>query len=179
MRTAIVVVLSLGAVAVSAASAGAGAAADRSQVPRGEYLVNVVGLCHDCHTPKNAAGELLRDRLLSGHVAGSWDPPPWDGRSVIFAGDLTAAVGPWGTAFANNLTPDPETGLGSWTPEDFFRAIRGGARPDQTVLKPVMPWIMLRGLTDEDLSAVWAYLRTISPVRNPVPADRPPAEAKP
>lgn len=177
MRAAVAVVLSLGAVAVSAASAGDRAAADRSQVARGEYLVNVVGLCHDCHTPKNAAGELLRDRLLSGHGAGTWDPPPWDGRSVIFAGDLTAAVGPWGTAFAKNLTPDSETGLGNWTYENFVQAIRAGTRPDRTVLKPVMPWIVLRGLTDEDLSAVWAYLRTISPVRNPVPTDQPPAPA--
>lgn len=178
MCTVVAVALSLAAIAASDASAGARAVADRSRVARGEYLVSV-GLCHDCHTPKNAGGELMGDRLLSGHVAGSWEPPPWDGRSVIFAGDLTAAVGPWGTAFGKNLTPDPETGLGKWTPEDFAQAIRGGTRPDGTVLKPVMPWIMLRALTDEDLGAVWAYLRTISPVRNPVPADRPPAPVKP
>jgi hypothetical protein len=169
-------------IAVSFATfAAAEVAADPAAVARGDYLVNVVGLCNDCHTPKDAAGELLRGRLLSGHVAGSWDPPPWDGKSVIFAGDLTAAVGPWGTVFGKNLTPDPETGIGRWTREDFRRAIRTGVRPDGTVLKPVMPWVALRNLTDQDLDAIWAYLRTIPPVRNQVPADRPPgapAEAR-
>jgi hypothetical protein len=150
-------------------------AEDPSPLERGSYLVNVVGLCHDCHTPKTAAGELREDYLLAGHLEGSWEPPPWDGRSVIFAGDLTAAVGIWGAAFAKNLTPDADTGLGRWTREDFERAMRAGTRPDGTVLKPVMPWIALRGLTDEDLGAIWTYLQTVSPVRNPVPANLPTA----
>jgi hypothetical protein len=84
--------------------------------------------------------------------------------------DMTAWSGPWGTSFAANLTSDQNTGLGIWTEEMFLNAIRQGrhmgvSRP----ILPPMPWQVFRNLTDEDLKAIFAYLRTVPPVHNRVP----------
>ena len=83
--------------------------------------------------------------------------------------DLTAWVGPWGTSFARNLTPDKETGLGSWTEEMFIKALRTGkdmgeGRP----ILPPMPWEDFGKSTDSDLKAVFAYLKSLKPVKNAV-----------
>jgi hypothetical protein len=82
----------------------------------------------------------------------------------------TAFAGPWGISYAANLTPDRLTGIGIWNEEVFVKTIRSGrhwgvARP----ILPPMPWQNVAGLTDEDLSSVYAYLRSIQPVRNQVP----------
>lgn len=149
----------------------------RERVEWGKYLVNAVGLCHDCHTPKDKEGRLLlKEYFLAGHIAGSWEPVPWDGRSVIFAGDLTAASGPWGTAFGKNLTPDRGTGLGEWTEADFIRALRSGVRPNGKGLSIVMPWPVFTQMTDDDLKAIWTYLQTIPAVKNKVPENLPPSD---
>lgn len=66
---------------------------------------------------------------------------------------------------APNLTPDPETGLGPWSQEDFFRALREGTRPDGSAIDPVMPWRNTAEMTDLELSAIWAYLRSVPAVR--------------
>ena len=99
-------------------------------------------------------------------------PDQW---GAITNNDLTAWVGPWGISFAANLTPDP-TGFGSWTPEIFIQTIRTGkqagvGRP----LLPPMPWMDYAQMTDADLRAVFAYLKSIPPVSNAVPAPVPPA----
>jgi mono/diheme cytochrome c family protein len=147
-------------------------------VARGKYLV-VFGGCSDCHTPKallpNGIG-LDSSRLLSGHPATSVvNPPPMgllspDGWIAATNLHLTAWVGPWGVTYAANLTPDP-TGLGSWTDSVFIRAMRTGKHMGvgRDILPP-MPWMALGALTDEDLKAIFAYLRTIKPVENVVPA---------
>jgi mono/diheme cytochrome c family protein len=157
---------------------------ESDRVARGRYLVKTIG-CSDCHTPKKIGPkgpELDESRLLSGHPEGSALPPaptlpngPWIG---TIAWDLTAWNGPWGTSFAFNLTPDENTGIGSWSEETFVQAIKTGrhmgvSRP----ILPPMPWEMYRHLTDEDLGAVYAYLRTIPPVHNRVPQPLPPATA--
>ena len=64
---------------------------------------------------------------------------------------------------AANLTPDEATGLGSWTEEDFFRAMREGVRPDGTALDSLMPWRAFSKMTDDQLLAIWVYLRTLEP----------------
>jgi hypothetical protein len=92
------------------------------------------------------------------------------------AGTNTAFVGPWGISYTFNLTPDQNTGLGIWTEDMFVKAIRTGrhmsvARP----INPPMPWPAYRNATDEDLRAIYAYLRTIKPIVNHVP-DYEPAE---
>ena len=90
---------------------------------------------------------------------------------------VTAFIGPWGTSFAANLTPD-ESGIGTWTLENFKKAVREGkyrgvenSRP----LMPPMPWQAFSSLSDKDVEAMFEYLRTIKPVKNIVPAYIPPA----
>ena len=157
--------------------------ADADAAARGRYLVTLGG-CHDCHTPKifTPAGP-VRDstRLLSGHPA-DWKVPPIpsgtigpQGWGALAAPDLTAWAGPWGVSFTANLTPDG-TGLGSWTADQFIQTMRTGkhlgvGRP----ILPPMPWYDIGQLTDDDLRAVFAYLRTLKPVQNAVPAPLPPA----
>jgi hypothetical protein len=145
-------------------------------VKRGYYLVETTG-CHDCHTPKTMGPQGPEPDpalLLSGHPASevlpappALPPGPW---VVVGSGGLTAWSGPWGISYASNLTPDLETGMGHWTEEMFINALRSGkhmgaSRP----ILPPMPWQSLRNMTDDDLKALFAYLRTIPAVRNRVP----------
>ncbi|MDX2121300.1 MAG: c-type cytochrome [Gemmatimonadota bacterium] len=152
-------------------------------VARGAYLVNLGG-CHDCHTPKvmTAAGPVPdTTRSLSGHPAsealpalpaGVIGPDRW---GAVTNNGLTAWVGPWGTSFTANLTPD-RTGLAGWTPEVFIETIRQGKHAGVgRALLPPMPWQMYAHMTDEDLRAVFAYLQSLPPVSNAVPAPLPPA----
>ncbi len=152
-------------------------------VERGKYLVTMGG-CHDCHTPKvmtERGPEPDMSRMLSGHPAnapvapvpeGVLSPTGWMG---LVNGHLTAWVGPWGVSFTANLTPDEATGLGSWTQEMFMQALRTGKHQGtgRDILPP-MPWPMYGQGTDEDLGAIWAYLRSIPPVANAVPQPIPP-----
>jgi hypothetical protein len=96
----------------------------------------------------------------------------------MFGQHFTAAAGPWGVSFAANLTSD-ESGIGNWTEEQFFKAIREGKSKgmDNTrPLLPPMPWENFKNLTDDDLRAMFAYLKSTKPVRNVVPAPIPPTE---
>lgn len=153
-------------------------------VERGRYLVSAMG-CADCHTPwtLGPSGRMPDpDRHLSGHPADLELPPapqlepgPW---SATVASTMTAWSGPWGTSFTANLTPDVETGLGSWTAEDFIAALRSGRHQGRgREILPPMPYFAIRNLTDTDLRAVFAYLRSIPPIVNRVPAPLPPAGA--
>jgi hypothetical protein len=100
---------------------------------------------------------------------------PW---GVTVASTLTAWSGPWGTSFPANLTPDPETGLGKWTEQDFVDTIRSGRHMGRgRQILPPMPWFNYAKATDEDLKAIYAYLRSIPPVRNRVPEPIPPEAA--
>jgi hypothetical protein len=146
-------------------------------IERGKYIVTVSG-CHDCHSPKvfTAEGpEPDTTRLLSGHPKDETIPqlgpvpPGW----TQFSPGLTAFRGPWGITFAANLTPD-DTGIGNWTYDQFETAIRRGkykgleaSRP----LMPPMPWQMYKNFNDDDLLAVFAYLKSLKPVDNLVPTN--------
>jgi mono/diheme cytochrome c family protein len=169
--------------ALLAAVAAPALAQDADRVARGEYLVTT-SACHDCHTPfvmGPAGPEPDMTQALSGHPqdvaigAPAILPAPW-----VFAGNdtNTAWSGPWGVSFTANLTPDPETGiLGEMNEEQFVQALRTGrhlghGRP----ILPPMPWPVYAQMTDEDLAAIYAYLRQIPPVRNRVPDPIPPAE---
>jgi hypothetical protein len=152
-----------------------------SQVKRGEMLVSAVG-CNDCHSPKKMTdkGPILDpDRLLSGHpaneVLGVYDKETAKSY-LLFSPGLTAAIGPWGTSFASNLTPD-DTGIGSWTEAQFLTAIKHGkykGMENSRPLMPPMPWQTISLLPDEDLKSMFAYLKSIKPVSNIVPAPIPP-----
>jgi len=143
---------------------------------RGEYLVTVVG-CNDCHTPlKMGANGPAPDmsRMLSGHPQDLAMPPapkplpsPW---AFVAGATMTAWAGPWGVSFTANLTPDAETGLGRWTERNFIEAIRSGRHMGRgRPILPPMPYEAIRKMTDSDLKAVFAYLRTIPPIKNRVP----------
>ena len=147
-------------------------------VKRGEFLVSFGG-CHDCHSPKvmtPRGPEPDPARLLSGHPAAAILPAfdeqiVAEGKLVLFTGDLTACAGPWGMTYAANLTPDDQTGIGLWTEDVFIQAMRtgkhmGAGRP----ILPPMPWQNLNTLPDDDLKAIFAYLKSLPPVKNPVPA---------
>ena len=161
-------------------------ASDAEAVERGKYLVSILG-CDDCHSPKimTDKGPAPDPKLrLSGHPASVPLPAVTDpsmvapGQWVLFNPMLTAAVGPWGTSYAANLTPD-ETGLGNWTFEQFKKAMQEGKSKGLDggrMLLPPMPWINYIGMRDEDLRAVFAFLKTLPAVKNVVPAPVPPAQ---
>jgi mono/diheme cytochrome c family protein len=142
---------------------------------RGKYLVSTSG-CMDCHTPWKMGPkgpEPDMSRWLSGHPQDKKMPPPPSvpGPWQMVASDTnTAWAGPWGVSFTANLTPDEETGLGRWTVQDFKATIRTGRHMGRgREILPPMPIPVYNNMTDEDLEAVFAYLRTIPPIRNKVP----------
>jgi mono/diheme cytochrome c family protein len=122
---------------------------------RGRYLVQGLLGCDDCHSPKDwtqRGAPVLPGMELVGQ------PLPIPG----FPGVISAP----------NLTPDPETGSGRWTDDQLARAIREGVKHDDTILFPMMPYSEYKDLADEDLASVVVYLRSITPVKNPLPATR-------
>ncbi len=163
-----------------AAAKGKNAAAER-----GRYLVTLGG-CNDCHSPKVFTPQGPHPdeaRLLSGHPAdqkmpavpqGLIGPNQW---GAVTTNDLTGWVGPWGTSFSANLTPD-KTGTGGWTPEIFIKIMRTGKHMGEgRPILPPMPWQDYGKLTDADLRAIFAYLQTLKPIANSVPPPVPPSGA--
>jgi mono/diheme cytochrome c family protein len=174
----------LAAGATMALAASAPAAPDAAKIERGRYLVTL-GSCNDCHTPwKMGPNGPAPDetRLLSGHPQDLVMPPvpelppgPWLGLS---AATNTAWAGPWGVSFTANLTPDPETGLGRWTEQQFIDTMRSGRRMGRgRELLPPMPWQSLTAATDQDLKAIFAYLQSLPAIKNQRPEPTPPAPA--
>ena len=156
-----------------------------SQQRWGEHLVIIAG-CHDCHTPKKMTEhgpELDTSLALSGHHAQApeidIDRHEIEKKGLSVTGDLTTWVGPWGVSYTANLTPDA-TGIGNWKEEQFIYALRNGkykGLSDSRPLLPPMPWEMYRNMTDDELKAIFAYLKTIKPVENEVPPPQPPVNA--
>jgi mono/diheme cytochrome c family protein len=154
-----------------------------AQVKRGEYLVSIAG-CHDCHTPwiiGSAGPEPDMKRALSGHPqdvtisAPATLSPPWSGAMNPTS---TGWSGPWGVSFSANLTSDPETGvLRDFTEQQFIQTMRTGRHQGQgRPILPPMPWPAYGNMTDDDLKAVFAYLRQVPPVKNKVPDPLPPKQ---
>jgi cytochrome c553 len=171
-----------------AQTTAAPAAPQMSPAERGKYIVTAAG-CSDCHTPMKMGPngpEPDMSRMLSGHPEGAKvdKPPKLEGPWMAAASNtFTAWAGPWGISYTANLTPDQNTGLGIWTEDMFIKAIREGkhmgtSRP----ILPPMPWPAFRNYSDDDLKAIFAYLKTIPPVANHVPdpiiADPPKAPGK-
>jgi hypothetical protein len=146
-------------------------------VTRGEYLVQFGG-CNDCHTPWSFNKQLnmpLPDlsRRLSGHPEGAPDPGGSIGPQDIslIGPTFTSFKMPFGIVYSPNLTPDMDTGMGSWKEADFIKAMRNGKHfgGNGRAILPPMPWMSLAVLTDDDLKAVFAYLQALPPIRNAVP----------
>lgn len=157
--------------------------APAAAVERGRYLTTIGG-CHDCHTPWHVTAngpEPDMSRMLSGHPQQLEMPPapslpegPW---LMSVSGTNTAWAGPWGVSFTANLTPDEKTGIGSWTEDEFIATMRTGRhRGRGRQILPPMPWPNLAQATDEDLAALFAFLRTIPAIENRVPDPLPPAK---
>jgi mono/diheme cytochrome c family protein len=154
-----------------------------AQIARGQYLVSFGG-CNDCHTPWKLGPkgpEPDMSRALSGHpaqltmpTAPVLPPGPWVWTA---AGTNTAFAGPWGVSFTANLTPHKETGLGDWTEEMFIATMKTGRHQGKgRPLLPPMPYFNLKELSDQDIRAVFAYLQSLEPVHNRVPAPIDPEE---
>jgi hypothetical protein len=155
---------------------------EQQMIEHGKFLVTVGG-CDDCHTPKNfgpEGPELDITRRLSGHPEGTQIPPVDTSLMKYWAylsHDLTMAVGPWGVSFSANLTPDNETGIGTWQPEMFVTAMKTGKHlgvAEGRPILPPMPWQNLAQLPEEDLRYMFAYLKSLPAVKNKVPDPLPP-----
>jgi len=172
-----------------AAAPAAQAAPAQTPVERGKYLVSAVGGCDDCHSPKNFGPEGPvpdMSRRLSGHPSADRLPKTPAGLiapdkfGFLGSNDLTAWVGPWGTSYTANLTPDKTTGLGSWNEAMFIKALRTGKHQGEgRPILPPMPWPVIKQMTEEDLKAVWAFLQSLPPIQNAVPDPVPPPGAPP
>ena len=170
------------AVAPASSAPAPAAAPAPNPVDRGKMLV-IGGGCHDCHTTKKMGpgGPVPdMDNILSGHpesikISAPFKPAAGSPWTIATNDTLTAWSGPWGVSFAANLTPDPDTGLGM-TERNFVIALKTGAhlgtaRP----ILPPMPWEWYSQLGEDDLKAIYAYLKTIPAKKNQVPPPIPPA----
>ena len=145
-----------------------------TQAKWGEHLVTIGG-CNDCHTPKKMTpmGPVDDSTLiLSGHPeklpAPDVDRKAMESKGLVVTSDFTSWIGPWGISYSANLTPH-ETGTGSWTEDQFLYAVKNsvskglpGARP----LMPPMSMMPVKHMTNEELKAIFAYLKTIKPIKN-------------
>jgi len=135
------------AVAAIVALATLSVAAAETPLARGKYLMSSIVACGNCHTPKGPDGKAIAGKELSG-------------------GDPIDA--PVFHAMPANITPDKETGIGKWTDAQIIDAIRNGKRPDGTIIGPPMPIAFYRDMSDTDVKAIVAYLRSVKPIHNKV-----------
>src|SRR5258708_24966717 len=143
IRTALLAT-SLAAALVSTASAQS---AQSDLVKRGDYLVNGIMTCGNCHTPKGPPAAIA-GKDYSGGL--SWDEPPFK-------------------VTAPNITPDKETGIGDYTDAELKEVMRKGIKRNGVPVAMIMPSGFYEIMTDHDLDAVIAYLHTIKPIKNTVP----------
>jgi mono/diheme cytochrome c family protein len=139
----------IGLAAMLMAAGAVDARAADAQVARGKYLVSVIS-CSDCHTDGSLIGKPDTAHFLGGSSIGFQMPG-------------------LGYFYGSNLTPDNETGLGSWTLEQIVAALTKGVRPDGRELAPIMPWRSFANMTPEDALAVATYLKSLPPVNHKVP----------
>jgi len=139
--------LALLALAVLQAGCSNALESDSTLLERGAYLAEGIAGCGNCHTPRTPDGTLIEDMKLAG----------------AFVIERPAV-----RAYAPNITPDEDTGIGAWTDEQIGRAIREGIHPDGRILGPPMPFVFYRDISDRDVQAIVAYLRSVPAVNNVV-----------
>jgi mono/diheme cytochrome c family protein len=132
---------------LAAAIAIVGTASAQSGIKRGDYLVNTIMTCGNCHTPKGPPAAVA-GKDFSGGL--EFDEPPFK-------------------VTASNITPDKETGIGKWSAADIKKALIDGVRPDGVRLAPIMPYEFYAILTPGDADAIVGYLQSLKPVKNKVP----------
>lgn len=148
-----------------------------SQVKWGERLVHIGG-CNDCHTPKKMGPngpENDMSLMLSGHPTQSpppdFDPKEAAKKNLIITQTFTSWTGPWGTTYAANLTSD-STGIGGWTEAQFLKCLKEKKWMGLDNTRPLMPPMSMMPVTemDEDeVKAIFAYLKTTKPIKNVIP----------
>lgn len=138
----------LGAILLLATTSSCQELADDELLERGDYLVNGIVACGNCHSSRTPEGELIDGMEMAGNF-------------VIEE--------PGFRAYAPNITPDMRTGIGTWTDEALTRAIREGVRPDGRILGPPMAFPLYREISDSDMRAIVAYIRSVPAVDNEVP----------
>jgi len=125
-----------------------------ARLARGEYLVKSVASCFHCHTEHDLSNpEFPR---IEAKLGSGWAMP----------------IPELGSVIAPNITPDPETGIGSWTDDEVLRAIQEGVTKDGRALFPIMPYMNFAKLDDEDAASIVAYIRSIPPVKNALPTTK-------
>lgn len=122
----------------------------QARLDRGRYIVEGVAHCFQCHSEVNWKKD-------------AQPKPGKKGGGSVFEEDVFSWL------VAPNISPDVETGAGSWTDEQFARAIRDGIGHDGRRLFPMMPYLNFRHMSEEDLASVIVYIRSIPPVRNVLP----------
>ena len=127
---------------------GSTVATAETLLERGTYLMQSIVACGNCHTPKGPNGDIPGMELAG--MAPFEKTPAFD-------------------ANAPNITQDKETGIGNWTDAQIIASIREGKRPDGSIIGPPMPIGLYRGLSDWDVQAIVAYLRTVKPIKNEIP----------
>lgn len=132
---------------VALAAASGTANAQSALVKRGDYLVNTILTCGNCHSPKGPTGD-IPGKEFSGGL--SWDEPPFK-------------------VTAPNITQDKETGIGKWSDADIKRLLRKGVRPNGVVIATIMPTGFYEIIAKKDMDAIVAYVRTLKPISNKVP----------
>jgi hypothetical protein len=160
----------------------AAAESHATAVKRGEALVKMGG-CSDCHTPMAFDPKIgmpvpQMDRFLSGHPEGAPDPSasPGKGDQAVIGPTFTSFRLPFGVVYAQNLTPDAETGL-RLNRAEFIATMRSGRHrgaADGRPVLPPMPWMNLQTASEADLGAMHAYLTSLKPVKNAVPEPKVP-----
>ena len=133
------------AVAALVVFTGQASGRDEALLKRGSALMNGVVACANCHAQRDAQGNPIAALGMSGGMR--FDDGPF-------------------VAYAPNITPDKETGIGRWSDKQLAKAIREGIRPDGRVIGPPMPIGLYRGMADADLKAIIAYLRAQPAVKN-------------
>jgi len=122
---------------------------------RGEYLAVHVAACLDCHSTRDI------NKFAGPVVTGT------EGQGGF---EFGPGVGAPGKIYARNITPDNETGIGTWTDEEIMRAVTHGISKNGDTLFPIMPYLRYNRMAKSDLLAIIAYIRTLKPIKNKVPA---------
>ena len=125
-------------------------APDPALVARGQYLATAVAGCVGCHTPMGPQGPDM---------------------AKMFAGGMEFPE-KWGTWRSPNITQDKKTGIGDWSDEAIATVIREGKRPDGSMVIPMMPYMRYNAMSDDDVKAVVAFLRTLPAVENTVAGNK-------
>lgn len=158
-----------------AVGSGEKANAEQGKIERGKYLVTIMG-CTDCHSPHGPDGKPIKGLEFSGHPANAplpkWEPKMLeDGILATIGLTMTAFAGPFGVSVGGNLTPDDETGIGKLTEEMLIESWRTGNhwKEDKRPVLPPMPMEPYSHITDDDIRAILAYLKSLKPIKNQPP----------